>query len=501
MVTIHITSHNRQLTVPEGENLLNVLQRSALVTDAPCGGLGKCGKCRVLIRENGEWISRLSCRTAVTRDMEISIPTPQKIQVLHPQETGSFLFDPPEPGYSLAIDIGTTTVVCSLLDSATGKELAAASCQNPQSAFGADVISRVQHQIKQGDDLLTRIIRDAIEDLIQKITRDTSVDPRSIGLICVAANPSMEQLFLGMPLDNLVTVPFGPAILHTQFRPAAPYLPSCSNARLLVMPEVSGYVGGDTLSCLLAVPEEFYSETSLLVDIGTNGEMVLSHQGQLFTCSTAAGPALEGAGIRMGMRGAPGAIDHIRVQEGQPQVHVIGEVSAAGICGSGLIDGAAFLLETGIINARGRMQQQVPGYEGQLRLFQGDRAFYFTDQVCMTQEDIRAFQLAKSAIATGIQLMLEQAGIGPDALDRIYLAGAFGSFLDPQSACRTGLLPRLAPERITVLGNAAGSGAKRLARDRSALEQLDSLAGRITFLELAELPGFRRCFGKNMNFR
>ena len=229
--------------------------------------------------------------------------------------------------------------------------------------------------------------------------------------------------------------------------------------------------------------------------------MVLKVKDRMAACSTAAGPALEGARIRFGMRGANGAIDHVSLTEKDLNVHVIGEGKAIGICGSGLIDAVAAMKRAGILNRRGRIQtgKNLPDFAGRIGEKDGERIFALTEDVYLTQQDIREVQMAKGAIAAGIELMAEELGIQTEEIDQVLLAGAFGSFLNADSACDIGLLPACLCGRISVIGNAAGSGAKMLACDQKELAYTDRLLERIEFLELASLPGFQRCFAKNMN--
>jgi len=225
-------------------------------------------------------------------------------------------------------------------------------------------------------------------------------------------------------------------------------------------------------------------DTVLMVDIGTNGEMVLAHKGRMAACSTAAGPALEGANIQFGMRGSAGAIDHVT----EAGCTVIGGGEAVGICGSGLIDAVAMMLRKGILNKRGRVNT-------------ADHNYYLTDRIYLTQEDIRQVQMAKGAIAAGIRLLAEYLGITVEQIDWVILAGAFGSFMDPDSACRIGLLPEELRGKITAAGNIAGSGSKMLALNGDQLVLSQRLVEKIEFLELASQASFQRTFAKNMTFR
>lgn len=298
----------------------------------------------------------------------------------------------------------------------------------------------------------------------------------------------MQQLFLGISPENLAGVPFAPVLTEAKAVPCADYLPICPNAKLLIVPDISGYIGADTMVCVLATEIYKKDPITLMVDIGTNGEMVLGNKHRMIACSTAAGPALEGANIQFGMRGTEGAIDHVWLENGEVRCSVIGGGKALGICGSGLIDAIAVGLEMGLLNKRGRIQNE----EHILRL---------TEDIYLTQDDIRQVQLAKGAIYAGIFLMAKQLGLEVKDIEKVQLAGAFGSFLNPKSACRMGLLPEELLEKIEAVGNAAGSGAKLLACDDSLLPLTEKLTQTIEFLELASLPEFSRTFAKSMNFR
>jgi uncharacterized 2Fe-2S/4Fe-4S cluster protein (DUF4445 family) len=298
----------------------------------------------------------------------------------------------------------------------------------------------------------------------------------------------MQQIFFGIEPKNLAAIPFAPVLTEAKTTSCAEYLPICPDAALLVVPDISGYVGADTIGCILATRLHGAEEMTLLVDIGTNGEMVLGNRERLVACATAAGPALEGAGITFGMRAAAGAIDHVWVEDGQARYSVIGGVEAKGICGSGLVDAVRVALELGYVNRRGRIQGQ-------------NRVIPIADKVYLTQEDIRQVQLAKGAIRAGILLMAKELGISVEEIQKVQLAGAFGNYLNPQNACRIGLLPEELLERIEPVGNAAGSGAKLLACDRNLLPMTEKLAKQVAFLELASLPDFSRTFAEGMYFR
>lgn len=479
---ITVLPSKRNIEAATGENLLQVLRAAGFCVNAACGGNGNCGKCRVWI--DGEEVS--ACRTAIDRDMTV---------VLSPEDAMHILADgiaPPtavscKDGFCLAFDIGTTTVAGYLLDGRTSKEIACESMLNPQVSYGADVISRVQLALRGEMENLTAAIRKCVADLACSLCKCADVDIGQITVVSIVGNPAMQQIFLGIRPDNLAQIPFAPVLTRAKSVKAEEYIPILENAELLIVPNVSGFVGADTLACVLATGIHEQDKLTLLVDIGTNGEMVLGNRQRMVACSTAAGPALEGANIQFGMRGQTGAIDHVRLKDGQVSVSVIGGGEAEGICGSGIIDAVAAALDAGLINERGRIRKE-------------DHLIRLTDRVYFAQEDIRQVQQAKGAIAAGIELMAAHLGVRLQDIEKVYLAGAFGTYMDPVCACRIGLLPAVLESKITAVGNAAGSGAKLLACHADAFAYTQKLIERIELLQLASVPEFARCFAKNMLF-
>lgn len=484
----HVTvlPDNRILEVPAGTNLLQALRVAGLAPDAPCGGQGSCGKCRV-VADGREW---LSCQTVVSRDMAVTLPRETEPQVLtqgmDTQLTGG------QDGFLLCFDIGTTTIAGFLLDGRAGKELARAGQTNPQKAWGADVISRVRAALDGEMEALTQAIRDALAEMTRSLCDAAHISPASVKVVSIVGNSAMQQLFLGISPENLAKIPFAAVITESDRVPAASYLPLCTNAQLLIVPDIAGFVGADTVACVLATGMYREEAVTLLVDIGTNGELVLGNRDGMVCCATAAGPALEGAAISCGMRAATGAIDRVWMEDGKLQYHVIGDVPAKGICGSGLIDAVAVLLIAGHLNKRGVLQN--------CSVRDGKRYFPLTDSISITQEDVWQFMLAKGAIAAGIRLLIRQQHLRFQDIDRVILAGAFGSHLNIGNACKVGLFPPGLEDRIRSVGNAAGSGAKLLATDPHALALCDRLVKEIRFTELAKLPAFSGLFARSMGF-
>ncbi len=484
----------RELTI------LQAMQQLGLSVDAPCGGHGKCGKCRVVA--DGETV--LACQTPIKDGMMITLSeTEAETEVLRFGRAQKFIVRPfKEAPYFAAVDIGTTTLACQILDGKTGKRISRAGALNPQESFGADVVSRIQAAVDGSMEQLTARIREAVAELLKKAAAEAMVPLSEIGVIGIVGNPCMQQLFFGLLPDNLARPPFPVKINRAEAVFAKYILSDFPDSLILKVPDISGYVGADTMGCILSTDMNLSEETTLLVDIGTNGEMVLGNRKKLVACATAAGPALEGAGITFGMRGAPGAIDHVSFEDGELCCHVIGGQEAQGICGSGLIDAVSFLWENGLINRRGRLQPSEgdPAFARALFEKDGQRCFALTSSVYLTQDDIRQVQMAKGAIAAGIDLMMQELDTDISDIKEVYLAGAFGSFIRKESACSIGLLPPELLERVQGIGNAAIEGCCRMVCERETFAGTEQLARDVYALDLASLPGFARCYAKHMEF-
>lgn len=472
--TVTFLPDNLKITVQEGTTLLQAQIEAGLAPDAPCGGKGTCGKCKAIA--DGQEI--LSCQTRIHRDMTVHIPTTQTLHILEKGLSVHTNPDKKDP-YVLAFDIGTTTVVSYLLDGCTNTLLAQASTMNPQTAYGADVISRIQYAMKDASSLQNAILS-ALAQLILDVTSQAHITPADIGIIAVAGNTAMHHLTLGIDTGSLAVLPYMPKVFDALEIPASELLPACTNATLRILPNIAGFVGGDTVGCMLAVRFNQLEDITLMIDIGTNGEMVLGNKERQIACSTAAGPAFEGAKISCGMRGTSGAIDHVWLEDTSIHHHVIGDTDAIGLCGSGLLDLTAVLLKLGIIDESGHMNENeytIPG-----------------TQVTLTQKDVREVQLAKAAIRAGIELLASTLNISVTDIKKVLLAGAFGNYLSPASACRIGMIPPCLLDCIVPIGNAAGEGARLCALSRDEFTYSQALASGTEFLELATLPQFQDCY-------
>lgn len=472
---INVLPGGQFFCVEAGGSLLKALRDNGFELDAPCGGNGTCGKCRVLI----DGAEQLSCRMIVDQNMTVTMPDRKKTEIL----TTGFAVQTRADGedrYVLAIDVGTTTVVAYLLDGRSGTLLAQASCLNPQTRYGADVIARIQYVMQNQTDELRVAILDALKQLTFEAAKKAGITPEEITMATIVGNTAMHHLLLGIDPTALTVPPYMPAVSQAQELPAVGLLPIEKHGTVRVLPNIAGFVGADTVGCMTAVRFDKFEKLTLMIDIGTNGEMVLGDRNRRIACSTAAGPAFEGAKISCGMRGAEGGIDHVYLKDGQISWHVIGEGIAIGLCGSGLLDLVAVLLEMGEICESGYMTEK------EYRL--GDTS------VVLTQKDVRELQLAKGAIRAGIELMCSYLGKTVEQIDAVLLAGAFGNYMDPVSACKIGMIPDILLHKIKPIGNAAGEGARLCALNYGEFTYSQTLANNTEFLELASLTEFQDRF-------
>ena len=557
----------------DGASVLEAEIRAGLRPDAPCGGLGKCGKC--LVKINGEVVK--ACQVRISEGETCVVETLDRAgseKILTDGFNREVVFEPglrmvqvelekARPGekrsdwqrlldelaemdsdvepermevdlklagelygmrrdsddwyviYSgrrilemrkqagrrclAAFDIGTTTIAGYLLDSEDGRMLAVESRMNPQAQYGADVIMRANYALEHGTDVLSRCIREAVNEMLGVLAGDAGISREDIFQVCIVGNTCMHHLFLGISPASLVHAPYTPAVSERLVLNAGDYgLDVQRKAELIMLPDIAGYVGADTCGCLLALRQDQKDEISLMIDIGTNGEMVLGNRNRLVTCSTAAGPAFEGAKIECGMRGAAGAVDHVKYENGKWDYTTVGNQPAVGLCGSGLIDLVAGLLDAGMLDENGALSS---GQEKQcvfmlvpLEQAGNERGVY------LTQKDIGEVQLAKAAIAAGIQMLMKRLGITEEEICSVYIAGAFGNYMDPVSAGKIGLLPAALVKKVKPVGNAAGEGAKiALVNEREMLE-MDELVGKIDFVELAASGDFQDYFIDELGF-
>lgn len=486
-VNVTVLMDGRETVIPAqtGETILEALARAGIAVSAPCGGLGRCRKCAVratgeLACEDGARLDGqtvLACRTRLTGDARVRV-SESKAEILKTGVSAGEETDG-EAGLGVSVDVGTTTLAAYLVERSTGRVLASDARLNPQRPHGADVISRLSFAIESEENaaLLQREILAAIDEMTRSMLERAGRAGEEIRCRALVGNTVMMHLLGGYPARPLAFAPFTPAYtaLHEK---------ELGGVRTILGSCISGYVGADTLAAALACGLDERDENAMLIDIGTNGEIMLKKDGRCFACSCAAGPAFEGAHIACGTGAVAGAIDHARVENGEIVYTTIGGGEATGICGSGLIDLTAALLERGDITPMGRMA-------GDVRL---------SERVYLARSDIREVQLAKAAIASGIRILAEQAGAALADIEKVYLAGGFGNFIGLDSACRIGLLPAALRAKIVPVGNAAGSGSVRLLVSEQARRRAEALRQATRCVELAATPDFNDVYTDELLF-
>ncbi len=421
------------------------------------------------------------------------------------------LLGPDLPPLGLAVDLGTTKIALYLLDLNTGLTLAAQGLMNPQIAYGEDIIARISYierNVSHATDLGDLVVAN-INKAAHKMCAQVDAEASQISDAVVVGNTVMHHIFLDLPLKQLARAPYIPAVtsaldlkardLELEFMPGS-YVHLLAN--------IAGFVGADHVAMLLAAMIEQQPGTTLAIDIGTNTEICLHHEKRLTSMSCASGPAFEGAHIKHGMRAANGAIEHLRIFEDRIEYQTIGGAPPVGLCGSGILDAMAQLYLSGVLDEQGRMHDHP-----RVRTVGGEREFVLIDEgdvshetddidseqiISFSQKDVRELQLAKGAMSAGIKLLLRTAGVQMDELDRVIVAGAFGTYIDIASAITIGMLPDLPLDRFRQVGNAAGMGAKLALISRTKRDEARSLADRIKYLELATHPDFQNTFAQSM---
>ena len=416
----------------------------------------------------------------------------------------------------MAFDIGTTSIVGYLVDLRTGEQLHAVSSLNPQTQFGADVISRIMYADREdGLDKLHTVLIAAINALIGEAVDKAGVPRDSIYALSMVGNTTMQYLFLGINPYYVALAPYVSVVGDSLVVNATDVKLQINQAGcVFVLPNIAGFIGADTVAVLLATELHRSQDIKLVIDIGTNGEIVLGSAVKQVTCSTAAGPAFEGVQISCGMRGTVGAIEYIAFED-DLVITVIGRGKPRGICGSALLDVVAGLLEVGLIDRKGRFvspeQQKNPSaqcYQHRLIRHDGTWAFLVaagddTDHgnpIIITQRDIRELQMAKGAIAAGIKILSQTYGIQVGDISEVLLAGAFGNYMNPHSACTLGMIPQELESRIKMIGNAAGAGAKLALLSASEFIRASTIATSVEYVELGLHPYFMKVYAESMYF-
>ena len=496
LLRIHRNEVIVEITVDNGTLLQTALHEHDYDIYSPCGGRGICGKCNVYIKGEG---SVASCLYPVMKDIDVILPDKKEAEILVAQH--EHILDLPfAPGQSaelssrpmgIAIDIGTTTIVLYLIDLLSGSLIGTRSVMNPQSKFGADVISRINY-CAQNPDGLIKLQHEAVNSINTQLTHfiDFShITRNDIVKITIAGNTTMLHLLLAVDPLGIALAPYTPVFTDKKCLKGSELgLNAHSQAEIIILPSISAYVGADIVAGLASIKPSSFNRNFLFIDIGTNGEIALATPEKIWCCSTAAGPAFEGASITCGMGAFEGAISEFN----NKGYTVIADGKPAGICGSGLVDIIAFLLEQEFINTEGYMKEDflvVPAGE----TVNGN-------QIILTPSDVREVQLAKSAIMSGIQILLRIAGISVHDVDCMYIAGGFGNYIKISSAVKVGIIPKELENKVIPIGNASGTGAVMLLKSVHFEEKITELITRTEYIELSINEDFPLEFAMNMIF-
>ncbi len=510
----------KQIFIHEGATILEAASQAGIILNTSCGGKGTCKKCIVQISPDNRKV--LACQYRIHSDLTVIIPSESRYfepKILEHGVSGkkacSDIYEKyhkitgKDKIFGIAVDIGTTTVVAKLINLKDGQVLATEATLNPQSQYGDDVISRIafaesQEKLK----ILQKNIINCLNGLILKLCKKISKSNDSIYEVCAVGNTTMSHIFLGFPISQLG---YSPYKAHSpdayDLPPSQLDLKINPTGNIHTVENIAGFVGSDTIAVALAAESDSTDKTILVIDIGTNGEIVLGTKDNLYAASCAAGPAFEGARINCGSRAANGAIEAVIKNKNDIDTDVIGNIQARSICGSGLIDAAAVMLELGILEKSGRfvdfdsLTEKLPNsIYRRLRLHDGEPAFFLTERVFLSQSDIRQIQLAKAAIQAGIKLLLKKMNIQTNDVKQVLLAGAFGNYIRRESALRIGLLPKIAIEKIHFIGNAAASGAQMILLSTQNRHKAKQLAKKIQYIELANSPDFQEVFADCIAF-
>lgn len=511
--------------------------------ETPCGGKGTCGKCKVTVTKP-YYKDVLACRTRICDGMEIIVGRKESTgtkedsmvvltnggnvseklnehvnehvnrNVVLKEETANVSEKVESNEDTLAAcDIGTTTVVCYLIDKETGQIISTRSSANPQRSFGADVLSRIEAagRIEASSEPGLKIMQTQIVSLLNGFISEmlTECGRTKVGRFSVAGNTVMCHLLMGISPAKMGKAPFLPdEYFGRAFNPLDIGIENCQT--MIIFPAVSGFVGGDITAGMMETVNR--NELTLYLDIGTNGEMALGKGDRYVCCATAAGPAFEGAQIEMGMPASKGAVDKVWLEGRRIKYSVIGNDRPVGLCGSGLIDALAVLLKAGIIDENGTILsgQELPilfrSYvfeveaEETAQSTESSLVVHIAPGVYITQDDIRKLQLAKGAIAAGIEVLFKEYGCKPCDLDILTFAGGFGNYIDKASAAAIGLFPQELLDKAKEVGNAAGNGAVSAALSQEAWKRALDISGNMRYIELASYPHFNEMYVEHMNF-
>lgn len=519
MSTLKISDGKQNKTIAfEGPvNLAELLIDNKVFIDRPCNGKGKCGKCAVrflsgapksnkydkneLSKKQLDKGYRLACKCIVKDNAEIESAGKKNMVIKSNGLTQKFKVNLADKNliksYGIAIDLGTTTIVVYLVKLSNGKIVDVESATNPQRKYGDNVITRSEyiHNNEDGLKTLQSAAIDEINTLIKKLCAAHDISAKKIKRLVLSGNTIMQHIILGVDPYPITLAPFTPVFTEQKVIMAEEFgIHINKSAKCYIVNSVSGYIGGDIVAGIVASKMHTTKKTVLLIDIGTNGEMVLKHNSKMYACSVAAGPAFEGEHIRHGVGGITGAISKAYAKNSKLKYETIGDKPPVGICGSGLLDITAYLLDKNIVDEMGTMD------ESRCKKVEDEIVYPITEEIYISQKDIREIQLAKSAVAAGIEVLIQKANIRKSDIDKVYLAGGFGSYLDVDSAARIGLIPKKLSKKCISAGNTAGMGSIKLLLDDKLLKSLNKLTKEVNYIELSLDAAFNELFIDNMIF-
>jgi uncharacterized 2Fe-2S/4Fe-4S cluster protein (DUF4445 family) len=527
--TITFKPDGSKVSIRGGATILEAAGRAGIILNTICGGKGTCGKCRVELEADGRKV--LACRHRIESKLEVLIPPQAKFfeprMLAHGIDRGITIgpairkrfgqFVDPAPGmFGVALDIGTTTVVAKLINLTDGSCRATAGAANPQIAYGDDVISRISYaESEAGLDKLHTAVIECVNSVIVQLCEQVDITPSDICEVVAVGNTTMNHLFLKFPVKQLGQAPYKAHSVKAHDLDAQKLKLNINPAgNIHTVENIKSFVGSDTTAVAVAVGMDEAEKMTLVVDIGTNGELILGTKDKMYATSCAAGPAFEGARISQGTMAIDGAIERVAMAGNDIDLDVIGGGAPRSICGSGLIDAVAVLLDLGIVDSSGRFiepdksKAKIPQARLARLIKQArQRAFILAhnedndnDPVVLSQQDLRETQLAKAAIRAGIKLLQKKAGITDNDIEQIFLAGAFGNYIQRESAVRIGLLPDVGVEKIRFAGNAAAVGAQMILLSSRCRRLCAELTKRIEYVETAREPEFQTIFAESLMF-
>jgi uncharacterized 2Fe-2S/4Fe-4S cluster protein (DUF4445 family) len=487
----------------EGGTLISDAAKAAGVTiKLPCNGKGTCGRCNVTIStgptdptapadpDNCNLTRVLACQAHIDRDMDIAVDNYDE-NIIASKDHRKITIDDitpivvsPKNNYGAAIDIGTTTVAVSIIDMKNGLDLYGATGYNSQGKHGDDVLSRIEYSGEGGTNELRKLILDTINDLLGSY-EGNDFDNDEINAVYVSGNTTMIHLFLGVDPSPIRRPPYEPVIKESEITGKKSKLLVNKNARVIVMPSPAAYVGGDVISDIIDSGMDTNDEMSLLIDVGTNGEVALGNKDVMLVCSSSAGPAFEGGKMTSGMMAKPGAIDSFRINGKKFEYTTIGGTDPVGICGSGLIDILAQLFINGYIDKKGKFTDTA-----NVNVTDGRKLLTIAKGVYVSEDDIENAIMTKAAIYSASESLIRGLGVTMNDIEKIYIAGGFGNFINTESAIAIGMLPDVPRERFVYLGNASLAGAKQALLSSSVRSRIASVFKRTTYVDLGSDPTF-----------